>query len=60
MGGKKYIYYINYTTNNKNKKKYDKDINHIEKIHEESFLTAINEGIILYITFNNDQTLKID
>ena len=33
---------------------------YIEKIHEVSFLAAINEGIILHITIYNDQTLKID
>ena len=60
IGGKKYIYYIDYTTNIKNKKKYDREINYIEKIHEESFLAATDEGIILHITINNDQTLKIN
>ena len=60
IGGKKYIYYIDYKTNIKNKKKYDREINYIEKIHEESFLAATDEGIILHITINNDQTLKIN
>ncbi len=31
IGDKKYIYFIDCTTTNKNKKKYDRDINHIEK-----------------------------
>ena len=58
IGGKKYIYYIDYNKNIKNKDHYYKyingEINYIQKVHDESFLAATNEGKILHATIDNN------
>ena len=58
IGGKKYIYYIDYNKNIKNKDHYYKyingEINYIQKVHDESFLAATNEGKILHVTIDNN------
>ena len=58
IGGKKYIYYIDYNKNIKNKDHYYKyingEINYIQKVHDESFLASTNEGKILHVTIDNN------
>ena len=67
VGGQNHIYYIDYYidySNNlidHNKRTYNlnKEINYIQKIHDESFLASTNEGEILHITFNNEGNINV-
>ena len=65
VGGKKCIYYLNYTKIKQNNEKIEEEyingeINYIQKIHDESFLASTSEGKILHITINENKKLDIN
>ena len=59
VGGRKFLYLLNYKTNKISKKKIISEINYIYKINDEFFLASADDGIILNISIDENSNIFI-